>query len=134
MYWTYALFCNIGSFTVMESDTMVPSPPPNHTCRDKKTNTLTHTHTQRQSHRCTYITGFSKWNLGSLSSCQPAYLNFEVILTREFVISEIRINCTKILFELILVSEFMNPEIRITSTFRSFCQAPGCQDFISKNL
>ena len=73
-----------------------------------------------------------------LAACQPAslakYLNVEVSLISEFVISEIRINSTKDCLEVILISEFMNPEIRITSTFRLFCQAgrlTGCQDFIS---
>ena len=51
------------------------------------------------------------------------YLNVELIFISEFVISEIRINSTKI------DSKFMNPEIRITSSFRHFSQADRLPGF-----
>ena len=74
------------------------------------------------------------WQPVSLPARQK-YLNVDVVLISEFVISEIRINFTKKLFEVIHISEFMNPEIRITSTFKPFSQAGAdYQDFISKNL
>ena len=50
------------------------------------------------------------------------YLNVEVILISEFVISEMWISSTK-MSEEILISEFLHSEIRITSTFRPSCQA-----------
>ena len=59
------------------------------------------------------------------------YLNVEIVLISEFVISEIRINSTK-KFEVIVISGFMNSEIRINSTFRPFSQAgrlTGSQGF-----
>ena len=60
------------------------------------------------------------WQPVSLRAWQK-YLNVEVILMSEFVISEIRISSTK-LCEVILISEFLHSEIRITATFRPSCQ------------
>ena len=65
--------------------------------------------------------GFSKWNPGSLSAWQK-YLNVEVILLCEFVISEIYKNhLYENVFEVILVSEFMKYEFQKYESLLQSC-------------